>query len=256
MKIGSQGYSTNQNLFWTVFGFIILGLILLMVTGTLQYRPQPLAGELGAQCQIAIEYSLSGTPTNLKNVDYCSGDDCYCSFWGVPHPRPEPKKCHSGCFKGEETKKGANIVCPTHCRTSGVTKKECISKKGCGWYGSSCSDDLPSYARQCIKKTPPPPKSCKYCGTGTICVDGKCECRIIIACTNEYKPVCCDGKKYGNKCQALKANAENCKAGECQNECLTEVYGAECKEICSPGETKRKESCGSKEVCCQKPLEL
>jgi hypothetical protein len=43
MKMGSQGYSTNKNLFWTVFGFIVLGLILLMVTGTLQYRPQPLA---------------------------------------------------------------------------------------------------------------------------------------------------------------------------------------------------------------------
>ena len=46
MKTGNKGYSTNQGLFWTVFGFIVLGLILLMVTGTLQYRPQPLAVEM------------------------------------------------------------------------------------------------------------------------------------------------------------------------------------------------------------------
>ena len=45
MKTGNKGYSTNQGLFWTVFGIVVLGLILLMVTGTLQYRPQPLAGE-------------------------------------------------------------------------------------------------------------------------------------------------------------------------------------------------------------------
>jgi len=45
MKTGNKGYSTNQGLFWTVFGIVVLGLILLMVTGTLQYRPQPLAAE-------------------------------------------------------------------------------------------------------------------------------------------------------------------------------------------------------------------
>jgi coxsackievirus/adenovirus receptor len=39
-------------------------------------------------------------------------------------------------------------------------------------------------------------------------------------CTEEYAPVCCDGKTYGNQCMAQNEKAFNCIEGRCEEECV------------------------------------
>jgi hypothetical protein len=210
MKIGSQGYSTNQNLFWTVFGFIVLGLILLMVTGTLQYRPQPLAMEMPTCDKNKI------TITSDNKGEFSTGDkkkfdikERLCKYGDACDSKIiSTEKC-TGEFKlnidtaGKYSKKDIENL-KSYC--SGIKlEKPCLSWHVCTWESVGAVTGTCSYdpgvgiktvscigldANKCAtyikkkrgcelkstKELTCSDKKCSSCGDGTVCKKGKCVC--------------------------------------------------------------------------------
>ena len=80
------------------------------------------------------------------------------------------------------------------------------------------------------------------CPAGYFCVlpDGACCCDFLgvcepvpAACPDVWDPVCgCDGRTYGNRCEAHVAHVNVAYAGECRQTCSRDPNGA----TCAPGE--------------------
>ena len=243
MKIGSQGYSTNQNLFWTVFGFIVLGLILLMVTGTLQYRPQPLATTYycpppmvwdGAKCEQPACSSHNSEMTADDKGNYSSKDFdekvTACSDDEECNPRvSETHEC-SGIFKlniytnGRYSEEDIRNL-KKYCQKEEVRKSEysCTYWRICTWEDDACSYEPGAEGK--IKEV-----SCDgfnkyqcnhYIGNGRGC---KLESTKELTCSDKKCSSCGEGTV--------------CKRGKCEFDTCD-----------GEGEVTCKPTCGEKFVC-------
>ena len=192
MKVGHKGYSSNKNLFWTVFSLIILGLILLMVTGTLQYRPQPLAAgncsniQDEQSCKKSYNCKLSPTEGSCSVIgEVGKSIKCSTNEDRLPEGRKE-ERCnllqgnHPSCSWNGTTCKGKY-------RIHKGFKRYCLSfssdgsgkfkgKRNCEYYGAC------KWTSKCIDREPENPKA-KFCKGEGVYFDkgeGKCKCKKLL----------------------------------------------------------------------------
>ena len=262
MKIGSQGYSTNQNLFWTVFGFIVLGLILLMVTGTLQYRPQPLAKTILAcdENDITITSDNKGefSKRDKKKFDINKG---LCEYGDACDSKIiSTEKC-TGEFKlnidpngeySEEDIKNLKNYC-----SNIKNKTSCLSWRVCTWKSVGAETGTCSYnPGKGIKTVSCIGLDANKCATY---IKQKRGCELT-----RTKELVCSKPKGSSKekfCSADKGTYFNKATEQCEckrpekNAC--EKAGGKCIHSrigCPQGEKILEESCGiiKDSICCKK----
>jgi Kazal-type serine protease inhibitor-like protein len=165
-----------------------------------------LAGATGMACADYRELLGSGAELTTTPCDVCPSD-------AVPR---------LACQKGQAP----------HCfrRTDGT----------CGW-GNVCSDLTPDPVTcgGLAGTTCAPGKFCNFpvgaqCGAAD--QTGTCTA-IPEACTLQYTPLCgCDGKTYGNTCEAASAGVSIAKAGECAPSSGPKTCGGIAGLACAKGE--------------------
>jgi hypothetical protein len=150
--------------------------------------------------------------------------------------------CAMPCVTGQPCPPCGGGVCidkPVPSTCQGLGEQLCKARPDCEWEALACTmecrDDgkggcLPcDPAGTCQPKpvVPPPPTACKSaldCGKGQLCLfksgcgqlgPGACTA-IPQACPEYYSPVCgCDGKTYGNDCEAHGAGTSVAHVGAC-----------------------------------------
>jgi hypothetical protein len=270
MKTGNKGYSTNQGLFWTVFGFIVLGLILLMVTGTLQYRPQPLAAE--SKPFDHKEFCKKGFPDLSKvlsdlDINTCNkkfkiinGKKYTCNFKDFASQctgRFRPTASANACYNRSKSecsfpKKGKNYNadrlckwdlkisrCNSICTECILSCKDMMSQFPCR--GGDCSDNKKMKKDRCLAKSGGKSGSLNGC---TWEPKGQC----IIGGVTDVKPTppppppppptctkCGEGTKCDNGKCVCKTAEDKCKDADIES-CSSEANCQLCKgaKSCTP----------------------
>jgi hypothetical protein len=189
-------------------------------------------------------------PDCRLKVLWCTGTGVI-STPGAPAPAPIKDTCEYGCIP----------KLPLLCEELGA-EKDCLARKDCEWGLGACPACV-GPACTCkptchVKPVPPPPvpplpppvpagcKSSKECASTELCLfktgcgalgPGACVAKPQ-ACPMYFAPVCgCDGKTYGNECEARATGASIAHVGACN---LPPPTPAGCKS---------NADCGKSELC-------
>jgi len=159
-------------------------------------------------------------------------DDQYCQLpisancgaadqTGICQPRPEACDAVYAPVCGCDGKTYGNSCSASAAGTSVAANGECEpAGKACGEVGNCADDEYCNY---------PLSANCGRADAPGVCT----KIPVGAACTAQYAPVCgCDGKTYGNDCEATVAGVSIASKGECEGE----TCGGLLPKTCPPSE--------------------
>ena len=165
----------------------------------------------------------SGTDSTISGTDAASPVDSVSAI-DVVQAGTDASAADAGCKNGGSCGTGefcnaAGVCCPAFGCAPQCPNGVKLDEKGCET--CQCADPKPCNplsmgpAAQC-----PPEQFCSLAAGNCASSQGTCQIKPL-GCTKEYAPVCgCDGKTYGNACEASAAGASVSSSGACASAAL------------------------------------